>query len=185
LTGTIAALFADGGFKVELGVNGMFVPFSGFFVENEPLVVEDGPGEYTPQPDGGVSDLGGIVLPLLTLGLYGHVDFGPVHLGTGLQGYSVILGGILYPAVYAEVDIWKFTLNTTVGGYGFFVQAGLMPLFFLRHYIVPDVSVWFRHKSFKFGVGATTLMDTHAFPAYFSPFSVDKLLFYTGFRWTL
>jgi hypothetical protein len=177
LAGLIVPLFADadGGFKFEIGVSGLFIPLDSFALE-EPLDFGD-ESLFTPST--------AFVLPVVTLGIFGQMNLGPVHLGMGLQGYSLIVAGILWPVVYAEVDFWKFTLNATVGGGAFFVHAGFMPFFLPLSLIVPDVSLWLNINKFKLGAGVMTLMDPQQYSEFFSTFSANDLLIYAGFRWAL
>ncbi|GHU98076.1 hypothetical protein FACS189483_05610 [Spirochaetia bacterium] len=172
LAGLGVPLFAGigGGFKFEFGVNGILVPLTAF--------ADAGDDFWDP---GTSSD--GMVLPIGSLGWFGQVNFGPLHLGAGIQNYNMVIAGIFWPVVYAEADLWKFTINAAVGGGAFLAHTYFYTHFFTGDYLVPDVSIWFRHKHFKIGVGAVTIMATHEIPEYFSNFSANKLLFYMGFRW--
>ncbi|GHV88996.1 hypothetical protein AGMMS50267_13560 [Spirochaetia bacterium] len=197
LAGSAAPLFAEigGGFKFEVGVDGLYIPFSGFTAYDTLMSQTEYGYDYDSSSDtetytetyssSSYEGPKGMALPLLTLGLYGHVDFGPVHLGAGFQGYSLIIAGVFWPVVYAELELGKFTINATVGGYSYMIHAVYMPMFFVEDFIVPDVSIWFTHKHVKFGVGAITLMDARGVPKFFSDFSTDNLLFYAGIRWVV
>ena len=180
LTGLIVPLFADfdRGFEFEVGASGLFIPIDSFVLEEPFPGLGYGDGSlFTPAST--------FVLHMVTLGISGQVTLGPVHFGMGLQGYSLIVTGILWPVVYAEMDFWKLTLNATVGGGAFFVHAGFTPFFLPLSLVVPDVSLWFNVNRFKFGLGVMALMDPQRFSEFFSNGSANTLLVYAGFRWGL
>ena len=102
------------------------------------------------------------VVPLIDLGFYAQFNFGMVNLGAGIRGFSLIIINVFFPSVYAELNLWRFTLNAQVGGGVIY----LFPLYMIAGpYIVPELSLWFnviefsRNAQVRLGFGALTLLS--------------------------
>jgi hypothetical protein len=111
------------------------------------------------------------VIPLIDMGFYGQFSLGTVKLGAGIRGFSIILINVFWPSVYAELNMWRFTVSAQLGGGLFY----LFPIFvFPAPYFLPELSLWYTVSKFgkndqlRIGAGVMTL---------FSPESDKKELF--------
>jgi hypothetical protein len=103
------------------------------------------------------------VIPLIDAGAYGQFSFGMLNLGAGIRGFSLIYINVLMPSVYAELNIWRFSLNAQVGGGALY----LFPIYLVAGpYFVPDLSMWFnifssvgKIEKLRIGIGAITLLS--------------------------
>jgi hypothetical protein len=130
----------DGQLKRKLGVSGFLL-----FNEDEEVLAS--------------SARDGIIIPLLDMGIFGQLNLGRhLHFGLGMQWYSLFVANAIWPAAYAEINIWRLSINAQVGG-GFFAGHVLWHTFFvLGKYFVPEASLWFRLSNItQLGVGALTL----------------------------
>jgi hypothetical protein len=133
--------------------------------------------------DGGVA-LDGDILPLPEIALYGQFNFGSLHTGVGLRGFSYLFSTALWPALYGEYDLGPVTFHAQLGG-GVYMGLDLWggdPFFqeentddFYKDRpvekendfifivkanptIIPEVSVWYRFgKFFRVGMGWVTI----------------------------
>ncbi|MDR2419572.1 MAG: hypothetical protein LBD79_11055 [Treponema sp.] len=134
----------------------------------------------------------GTFLPFIDAGFYGQLNLGPsLHFGMGFRVASIILATMTWPTVYAELDLWRFSLNARLGG-GFFAGlAGFYPFFLIGDALLPEVSLWFRFARSRLGVGALTLLSASSLNAtFFEDFGVDtikggKVLLYISYIWSL
>ena len=194
LTGLCASLSAiDFQKRVDLGLSG-FLIFSGTpedFVEPVELVesAEIGATVESDEIEGLSS---GTILPLIDAGLYGQMNIGrSLHFGLGFRLASLILATVTWPTVYAELDLWHFSLNMRLGG-GFFAGlAGFYPFFLTGDALIPEVSLWFRFSKSRIGVGALSLLSTSSLNVdFFKNFGEDtiknnKVLLYISCIWSL
>lgn len=134
----------------------------------------------------------GTFLPFIDVGFYGQLNLGKsLHLGMGFRVASVILATMTWPTVYAELDLWRFSLNARLGG-GFFAGlAGFYPFFLTGDALLPEVSLWFRFPNSRFGVGALTFLSVSSLNAtFFEDFSTNtiksgKVVLYISYIWSL
>jgi len=129
------------------------------------------------------------VIPLIDAGIFGQFNFGTVSLGAGVRGLSIIYINVFWPVIYAELNIWRFTMNAQVGGGVFYV----FPIFLLAGpYIVPELSLWYTLKTFgkgdqlRLGIGSTTILSSQnlkedLFREYYDNFH-NNFLFYLAFK---
>ncbi|MDR2922410.1 MAG: hypothetical protein LBU85_03585 [Treponema sp.] len=115
----------------------------------------------TTSPDDGMSVLP--VIPMLDLGVYGQFNAGILNFGAGARAFSVILVNVFMPSVYAELNIWRFSLNAQISGGAFYLFPALL---MAGPYFLPEISLWFTAYTFnkkdvlRFGVGAAGLMGS-------------------------
>ena len=128
------------------------------------------------------------LVPLIDAGAYGQLNLGLVNLGAGIRGFSIIVINVFWPSVYAEVNLWRFTLNAQIGGGILYV----FPLFLAAGpYLVPELSLWYtinasiKGSQLRLGLGAISLLSPQAInDDVFSYFS-NNLVFYLGVKATL
>jgi len=120
------------------------------------------PGSATSTGDEQLSEIP--MIPLLSLGFYGQFNFGMLSLGAGIRGESLIVVNLFWPSVYAELNLWRFTLNARIGGGALY----LFPIaLYAGPYFIPELSLWFTIFDFKktnklqLGFGALTLLSPH------------------------
>jgi len=100
------------------------------------------------------------VIPFPELMLAYQFDVGPIKMGVGLRGYSLILETLLWPEIYAEVEFSRLVLNANVGGLAL-IYFGLVNGATSGGFVVPDVSLGFKlGKSFRVCLGAFGLLGT-------------------------
>ncbi|MDR0387799.1 MAG: hypothetical protein LBH57_07145 [Treponema sp.] len=118
--------------------------------------------------------LDGFFFPVPELGLYGQLNLGNFHIGTGIRGFSYIFYNAFWPTVYGEFDLGPVTFHAQIGGgaYGIINLLGKEPatlqdtsesqdvsnvpysMLKLNPTIIPEISAWFRFgKFFKAGAG--------------------------------
>ncbi|RLD35535.1 MAG: hypothetical protein DRI73_02420, partial [Bacteroidetes bacterium] len=81
---------------------------------------------------------------------------GPVKTGIGLKAYSLIIESVLWPVIYAELDLSPIVINANLGGLGFY-WFGIIPDlgFKTSNVIIPDLNIAVKlGKSFRLGIGA-------------------------------
>jgi len=132
------------------------------------------------------------ILPLFDLGAYGQFSTGFINLGVGIRGFSLIYINVFWPSFYAELNIWRFSLNAQLGGGAFYI----FPIYLMTGpYFVPELSLWFKIITFnkadqmRVGVGAISLLSTNGFnKELFQDFSFHNLsnraLFYVALKFT-
>jgi hypothetical protein len=113
------------------------------------------------------------VIPLVDLGFYGQFHAGVFNTGIGIRGFSLFYVNVFWPSLYAELNLWRFTLNAQIGGGALY----LFPIYLYLMagpYFVPELSMWFKittfnkRDEFHIGMGAITLL---------SPQNVNKEVF--------
>jgi hypothetical protein len=85
---------------------------------------------------------------------------GPVNAGIGVKGYSLLIESVIWPVIYAELDLSPFVINANVGGLGF-LWFGIIPDingFGTSSVIIPDFHIAYKFgKTFRLGIGAMAL----------------------------
>ena len=129
------------------------------------------------------------LIPLIDAGFYGQFNFGIVNLGAGLRGASIVVINVFWPSLYAELNLWRFTLNAQIGGGVFYV----FPVFLLAGpYFFPELSLWYTFytlgngNQLRLGIGAITLvspqiLNENIFLDVYNNFH-NNFLFYFGFK---
>jgi len=143
------SLFADIGFggRLDAGLNLFALPNSLAPADDE--ITDDGI-RITP------------IIPLIDAGIYGQFNFGMLGLGAGIRGFSIIVYNVFWPSVYAELNIWRFTLNARIGGGVLY----LFPIFLVSApYFIPELSLWFtlatiKGSQLRLGLGAISLLSS-------------------------
>jgi len=99
-----------------------------------------------------------LFFPFPEAGIYYQSAFGPVRIGGGARAFTLILETILWPNLYVEADLWKFTGAFQLGGL-FFGMFGLFTTAQSGAVLIPDLSLWFRiGNTFRLGAGAMGFM---------------------------
>ena len=94
------------------------------------------------------------------LGVSYQFDAGPLKMGLGLRGYSLILETLLWPYAYAEMEVSRFVFNANVGGLGF-LFFGLWNSVETGDIVIPDISVSFKlGETFRIGVGSMFFLSS-------------------------
>jgi hypothetical protein len=145
----------------------------------------------TEAPIGAEGISSGMILPLIDAGFYGQMNIGKnLHFGLGFRAASLILATMTWPTVYAELDLWSFSLNARAGG-GFFAGlGGLYPFFFMGDYLIPEVSLWFKFAKSRIGVGALSLLSASSLNTEFfqgfdmNPIKSNNVLLYISYIWS-
>ncbi len=121
-------------------------------------------------------DLTFITLPMGEAGY--EWELGPVNLGVGVRGITLILVNLLWPDVYAELDLGKVAVEAHLGGLAFMV-LGLANDTTTGEVFIPELSAWFKPgRRFRLGGGAV---------GFYHPDMEGNLLFlyYLGVKWVL
>jgi len=113
-------------------------------------------------------------LPIPSGMIAGQLGLGPIKLGAGLNVYSVIVQTLVYPAIYAELDIGFLVAQLNVGGlaFGTFGMAGSG--FSTSDLLIPDLSAHLKLGIFQLGLGvaaftsSTVTEDVFPYIAYLS-----------------
>jgi len=85
-----------------------------------------------------------------------QIPIGPVKTGIGLKAYSLIIESVLWPVIYAEIDLSHIVINANIGGLGYY-WFGIIPNlgFETSSVIVPDLNIAVKlGKTFRLGIGA-------------------------------
>jgi hypothetical protein len=104
---------------------------------------------------------------------------GPVKVGAGVRGISLILVNLLWPDVYAEVDLGPVALEGHIGGLAF-LAIGLVNDSATGKVLFPELSAWFRlGKRFRLGAGTISLWAPEL--------AIDATVFvyYLGAKWVI
>jgi len=125
------------------------------------------------------------VIPLLDMGFFGEFRLGPVNLGVGIRGLSLIVVNVFWPSIYAELNLWRFSLNARIGGGALYV----FPVYLIAGpYFVPELSLWFNLVNIKnrvnlqLGTGAVTVLSPELIrDEVFRDFS-NSVAYYLGFK---
>jgi hypothetical protein len=161
------SLFADIGLggRIDAGLNMLAFPTSSIPIEDEVSIMP--------------------VLPLIDLGSYGQLKLGALNLGMGIRGVSLIVINVFWPSVYAELNIWRFTLNAQVGGGAIY----LFPIYMIAGpYFVPELSLWYTITTFnktdnlRVGLGALTFLSPWTINQEFFQDISNNMVFYIGIK---
>ena len=123
------------------------------------------------------------VIPLIDAGFYGQFNIGMLNLGLGFRAFSIIVFNVFSPSIYAEFNLWRFSLNAQITGGALYV----FPLYlFAGPYFFPELSIWYTLNSHKnqmrLGVGAITLLSPWIVNLdYVRDFS-NNVIFYAAFK---
>jgi hypothetical protein len=86
------------------------------------------------------------VIPLNDLAFYVKFNTGIFNTGIGLRGLSFLYINVFWPSLYAELNLWRFSLDAQIGGGALYV----FPIFFLTGpYFVPELSLWFNFITYN------------------------------------
>jgi len=113
-------------------------------------------------------------LPIPSGMIAGQLGLGPIKLGAGLNVYSVIVQTLLYPAVYAELDIGFLAAQLNLGGFVFGTFGIAGSSLSTSDLLIPDLSAHLKLGIFQVGLGVAAFTSSNvvedAFPyvAYFS-----------------
>jgi hypothetical protein len=142
----------------------------GFDIPRGVGAVLDGQAQISAEASNALSSY---ILPFPEVGVYYQHEFSgvPIRVGGGLRCFTFIVESVVWPNVYVEADVWKFTFSLQAGG-GIFGTFGLYNSLNTANVIIPDLSAWFRiGKNFRVGGGAMVfvspeLKDSAAFVYY-------------------
>ena len=105
-----------------------------------------------------------IPIPLSDVGLHYQFYLGPVNLGFGIRGFSLILESMAWPNAFADLELGPVTIEAQVGG-GLFAAFGLINSLDFGRVLIPDLSAWFKFEAtgaFRLGGGAIGLYVPNA-----------------------
>jgi hypothetical protein len=100
------------------------------------------------------------VIPLIDAGFYGQFNLGMVNFGLGFRAFSLIIFNVFSPSIYAELNLWRFSLNAQITGGALYI----FPLYLVAGpYFFPELSLWYtlnnRKNQLRIGVGTITLLS--------------------------
>ena len=163
LVAMVLLLAAAPGFcnwRFDLGIDGIF-----------------GLGAVSDQGSGSI-DFGDLNFFTLPMGEASYEwEFGPVGVGAGVRGISLLVINVLWPDVYAELDLGPVAVEAHIGGLAF-VGIGLASFSETGQVFVPELSAWYKlGKRFRLGAGGVGL--------YVPDFSGMVYVYYVGVKWVL
>lgn len=110
------------------------------------------------------------VIPFPSLNLNYVVPVGPLTLGGGLRGYSLIIESFFWPNLMAELALGPFVVQAQFGG-GAFLMFGIANTVQSGAVFFPDLGLYYQHKKFRIGAGALGVfvenIDTATLPIVF------------------
>ena len=85
-------------------------------------------------------------------------DLGPITVGAGLRGFTVIVQSLFWPALYAEADLGPAVVHLNLGG-GAFWSFGIFESEFRTGGIfIPDLSAHLKiGQIFRLGLGVASI----------------------------
>jgi hypothetical protein len=96
-------------------------------------------------------------IPIPDVALHYQFDLGIIKLGAGVRAYTFIVASVLWPNVFAELDVGPLAVEGQIGG-GLFAYSAISTggiesgrVFF------PDLSAWYafgQKRVFRLGCGA-------------------------------
>jgi hypothetical protein len=106
-------------------------------------------------------------IPLPDAKLVYQLALGPIHLGGGVRVFTFIIENLLYPEIFAELDLNPVVVNLSVGGFAF-LHFGLLSALLngtgyenlngFAEVVIPDLSVSFKvNDVFRIGGGVFLL----------------------------
>ncbi len=105
-------------------------------------------------------------------------DLGPVSLGAGVRGITLILVNLLWPDIFATLELGPAAIEAHLGGLAF-LAVGLINDGTTGQVFIPELSAWFKlGKAFRLGGGAI---------GFYHPDMEGNILFlyYLGAKWVL
>ena len=85
-------------------------------------------------------------------------DLGPITVGGGLRGFTIILQSLFWPALYAEADLGPAVVHLNLGGGAFWTFGVLGGAFETGGIFIPDLSAYLKiGKSFRLGLGVASI----------------------------
>ncbi|MFP4549291.1 MAG: hypothetical protein ACLFNT_00680 [Spirochaetales bacterium] len=97
-----------------------------------------------------------LVLPEVSISYTGEV--GPLTLGGGFRGFTFILQSLLYPHLFAEVELGPVVTGLSVGG-GVFPFIGLYNSIETAGIFIPDLKVQAKlGETFRLGGGVAAIL---------------------------
>jgi len=123
------------------------------------------------------------VIPLIDAGFYGQFNLGILNMGIGLRAFSFIIINVFSPSIYAELNLWRFSLNAQITGGALY----MFPLYLVAGpYFIPELSLWFTifnsKNQMRLGIGAITLLSPWVVKQeYFQDF-YNNVVFYMAFK---
>ena len=124
------------------------------------------------------------IIPLLDMGFYGQSTFGGVSVGIGLRMFSLVYINVFTPSIYAEVNLWRFTLNAQLSGGALY----LFPIYLITGpYFAPEISLWYtlnnnKKSQMRVGVGALTIMSPWNVNQEYIRDIANNAVFYLSFK---
>jgi hypothetical protein len=165
------SLFADIGLgsRFDVGLDLFAIPISEYYTDDT-----DDNDEVAIFP----------IIPLIDAGLYGQFTFGMLNMGIGLRAFSLIVINVFSPSIYAELNLWRLTLNAQITGGALYV----FPLYLIAGpYFIPELSVWYtlnnsKRNQMRLGVGALSLISTQAINEEVLRDVSNNAIFYIAFK---
>ena len=108
-------------------------------------------------------------------------DLGPVSLGGGIRGISLLVINVIWPDIFATLELGPAVIEAHVGGLAF-LGFGLVSFSESGQVFIPELAAWFplgKRKIFHLGGGAVGL--------YLPDFEDEAIVFmyYLGAKWVL
>jgi hypothetical protein len=124
------------------------------------------------------------IIPLIDAGFYGRYTFGMLNLGIGVRAFSLIVVNVFTPSIYAELNLWRLTLNAQLSGGALYV----FPIYLITGpYFIPEVSLWYtlnnsKRNQMRLGVGAISLIYPQTINEELLRDSYTNAIFYIAFK---
>jgi len=124
------------------------------------------------------------IIPLIDAGFYGRYTFGMLNCGIGFRAFSLIIANVFSPSIYAELNLWRLTLNAQITGGALYVFPFIL---IAGPYFIPEISLWYtlnNNKKFqmRLGVGAVSLMSPQAINEEVVRDVSSNAIFYIAFK---
>jgi hypothetical protein len=128
------------------------------------------------------------VIPLIDMGAYVQFNTGLLNLGLGVRGFSIVYINLFWPSLYAELNLWRFTLNAQVGGGVLY----LFPIYMMAGpYFIPELSLWFtiyksnKKADLRLGAGAITILSPQIIRQELFQDFYNNAIFYIGVKFAI
>ncbi|TVQ24696.1 MAG: hypothetical protein EA382_08145 [Spirochaetaceae bacterium] len=83
---------------------------------------------------------------------------GPITVGGGLRGFSIILQSLFWPVVYAEAELGPAVVHLNLGGGAFWTFGVIGNALETGGIFIPDLSAYFKlGRSFRLGLGVASI----------------------------
>ena len=104
-------------------------------------------------------------------------ELGPVGVGVGVRGITLLIVNVLWPDVYAELELGPAAIEAHIGGLAF-VGIGFASFAETGQVFIPELSAWFKlGKRFRLGGGGLGI--------YVPDFDGMVFVYYLGCKWVL